>query len=263
MGHTAGTGHKNVELRTAQYEASFDEGWCLRIAQGLVAAKIANCRTLLRRNWKDGEMPEALADEFKQLIAKCGRTTNLGELLGVEGAAAARYFANFKCMFSRNDEGITRFDFNGRNRRPPADPVNALLSFGYAMLTRTLHQTLSHVGFDPYRGFYHQPRYGRPALALDLMEPFRPLIVDSTVIQVINNGEVGRHDLYMAGPAANLKESGRKAFIAAFERRLEHEATHPVFQYRTSYRSILELQARLLGRHLLGELEEYTNFITR
>lgn len=263
MGHTTGTGHKNVELRTAQYRASFDEERCLHMAQGLVAAKIANQRTLLRRNWKADGMPEDLANEFKQLISKCARTESLGELLGLEGAAAARYFAHFNRMFSSSEEGITRFDFNGRNRRPPTDPVNALLSFGYAMLTRTMHQVLSHVGLDPYRGFYHQPRYGRPALALDLMEPFRPLIVDSTVIQVLNNGEVAHGDFLRAGPAINLNERGRKAFIAAFERRLLHEVTHPVFGYQASYRAVLELQARLLGRHLLGELEATPEFTTR
>lgn len=263
MGHTTGTGHKNVELRTAQYRASFDETRCLRIAQGLVAAKVANARTLLRRNWKEGDIPEELAQEFKQLIAKSARTESLGELLGIEGAAAAKYFAHFTRMFSSGDQGLTRFDFNGRNRRPPADPVNALLSFGYAMLTRTWHQVLSGVGLDPYRGFYHQPRYGRPALALDLMEPFRPLIVDSTVIQVINNGEVAPSDFMRAGPAVNLNERGRKAFIAAFERRLSQVITHPVFGYQVPYRIVLELQARLLGRHLLGELEENPNFTTR
>jgi len=209
MGHTNGTGHKNVELRTAQYRASFNEAQCLHIAQGIVAAKIANCRTLLRRNWKDGDMPKELAHEFKQLIAKCERTESLAELLGIEGQGAARYFAHFNQMLSGQDNAVERFDFKVRNRRPPTDPVNALLSFGYAMLTRTMHQTLAAVGFDPYRGVYHQPRYGRPALALDLMEPFRPLIVDSAVIQVINNGEVSLSDLQQAGPALNLNERGK------------------------------------------------------
>lgn len=263
MGHTNGTGHKNVELRTAQYRASFNEAQCLHIAQGIVAAKIANCRTLLRRNWKDGDMPEELANEFKQLIAKCERTESLAELLGIEGQGAARYFAHFNQMLSGQDNAVERFDFKVRNRRPPTDPVNALLSFGYAMLTRTMHQTLAAVGFDPYRGVYHQPRYGRPALALDLMEPFRPLIVDSAVIQVINNGEVSLSDFQQAGPALNLNERGRKAFIAAFERRMGHEVIHPIFQYKVSYRAVLELQARLFGRHLLGELNEYPNFLTR
>jgi len=119
------------------------------------------------------------------------------------------------------------------------------------------------VGFDPYRGFYHQPRYGRPALALDMMEPFRPLIADSSVIQVINNGEVRPSDFISAAGSVALDPDGRKRFISAFERRLSHEVTHPVFGYRVSYRRLLEVQARLLGRHLLGEIDDYPNFVTR
>ena len=123
--------------------------------------------------------------------------------------------------------------------------------------------TLTAVGFDPYRGFYHQPRYGRPALALDLMEPFRPLIADSSVIQAINNGEVKPSDFVSAAGSVALDSDGRKRFIAAFERRLGHEVTHPLFGYKVSYRRLLELQARLFGRYLLGELAEYPNFVTR
>lgn len=155
------------------------------------------------------------------------------------------------------------FDFQTRNRRPPTDPVNALLSFSYAMLTRAWTVVLSAVGFDPYRGFYHQPRYGRPSLALDLMEPFRPLIADSTVIQVVNNGEVQPGPFERAGGGVALKADGRKALIAAFERRLSHEVTHPLFGYLLSYRRLMEIQARLLGRHLQGELPDYPNFTTR
>jgi CRISPR-associated endonuclease Cas1 len=115
---------------------------------------------------------------------------------------------------------------------------------------------LTAVGFDPYRGLYHQPRYGRPALALDIMEPFRPILADSVVITAINNGEVKPTDFVRAGLACALSPSGRKKLIAAFERRLAHEITHPVFGYRLSYRRVLEVQARLLGRHLLGEIPE-------
>jgi CRISPR-associated protein Cas1 len=119
------------------------------------------------------------------------------------------------------------------------------------------------VGFDPYRGFYHQPRYGRPALALDMMEPFRPLVADSSVIQAVNNGEVKSSDFVSAAGSVALDPDGRRRFIATFERRLDLEVTHPLFGYRVSYRRLLELQARLLGRYLLGELEEYPNFVTR
>lgn len=150
-----------------------------------------------------------------------------------------------------------------RNRRPPLDPVNALLSYAYALLVRTWTVTLTAVGFDPYRGFYHQPRYGRPALALDMMEPFRPLVADSAVIQAINNGEVKPTDFISAAGAVNLTNDGRKRFIAAFERRIDHEITHPVFGYRLSYRRLFEVQARLLGHFLLGDITEYPNFTTR
>ncbi|MCX7902560.1 MAG: CRISPR-associated endonuclease Cas1, partial [Burkholderiaceae bacterium] len=263
IGHTIGTGHKNVELRTAQYRASFDDSRCLRIARGLVAAKIQNARTLLRRNWKGGQAPEALLDEFRRDIDQARRAGSIAALLGVEGNAAARYFRHFKQMISAEVASDFAFDFERRNRRPPPDPVNALLSFAYALLVRAWTVTLSAVGLDPYRGFYHQPRYGRPALALDLMEPFRPLIADSSVIQAINNGEVKASDFVRAASSVALTAEGRKRFIAAFERRLGHEATHPLFGYKVSYRRLLELQARLFGRYLMGELAEYPNFVTR
>lgn len=265
IGHTVGTGHKNVEIRTAQYRTSFDTGSCLRLAKGLVVAKIQNCRTLLRRNWKDGEAPETLLDQFRQDIDLTRRASSLAELLGAEGNSAARYFGHFRNMLSRGGDPGPEFpfDFTKRNRRPPTDPVNALLSFAYSLLVRTWTVTLSGVGFDPYRGFYHQPRYGRPALALDMMEPFRPLIADSSVIQAINNGEVRPTDFVSAAGSVALDGDGRKRFIACFERRMGHEVTHPVFGYKVSYRRLLELQARLLARTLLGELKDYPNFVTR
>ena len=264
IGHTVGTGHKNVELRTAQYRASFDEDSCLRLAKTQVIAKIQNGRTLLRRNWKNGDAPETLLDEFKRDIDQARRASSLAILLGVEGNSAARYFGAFRQMFSAIDpESEFSFDFNKRNRRPPTDPINAMLSFAYSLLVRQWTVTLSAVGFDAYRGFYHQPRYGRPALALDMMEPFRPLLADSSVIQAINNGEVRPTDFISVAGSVALTNDGRKRFIAAFERRLGHEITHPLFGYKVSYRRLLELQARLLGRYLLSELPEYPAFVTR
>ena len=167
-------------------------------------------------------------------------------------------------MISPEKRGVADgFDFNGRNRRPPRDPVNALLSFAYAMLTREWTVTLSAVGLDPYRGFYHQMRFARPALALDMMEPFRPLVADSAVIMAINNGEVKPEDFIVASTGCNLKATGRKRFIAAFERRMSQEVTHPVFNYRISYRRLFEVQARLLSRYLTGEIPRYPTFVTR
>lgn len=265
MGHTIGTGHKNVELRTAQYRASFDERRCLALAKGLVEAKILNSRTLLRRNWRPEDKPDALLDGMKQDAEAARHAKSLAELLGTEGSAAARYFGAFANLIRPGDTGSGDlvFDFTTRNRRPPTDPVNALLSFAYALLVRGFAVTLAAVGFDPYRGYYHQPRYGRPALALDLMEPFRPLVADSAVLMAINNGEVRPSDFVRSGRAVALAPDGRKRFIAGFERRMSQEITHPLFGYRVSYRRLIELQTRLLGRHLLGELDEYPNLVTR
>ena len=263
LGHTVGTGHRNVETRTAQYRASFDPVMCLELARVLVAAKIANCRTLLRRNHRGQDAPKDALEGLNRDVRMARRASSLESLLGHEGTAASRYFGQFEAMLKQDGPASWRFDFTSRNRRPPKDPVNAMLSFAYAMLVREWNVVLSGVGLDPYRGFYHQPRFGRPALALDMMESFRPLVADSTVLTVINNGEVQANDFVQAAGSCNLTDKGRKAFIAAFERRMGHEVTHPIFKYRISYRRLLEVQARLLVRFLAGEISEYPCFTTR
>jgi CRISP-associated protein Cas1 len=257
LGHTIGTGHRNVELRTAQYRASFDPAFCLRLSRSLVASKLRNCRTLLRRNSRTENSLETALGGLRRAARAAAEAKSLAELLGVEGNGGAIYFGNFASILStRNGGDELRFDFEKRNRRPATDPVNAMLSFCYAMLVRELTATLSAVGFDPYRGFYHQPRYGRPALALDIMEPFRPILADSTVITAINNGEIKPDDFVWAGRACALTPPGRRKMIAAFERRIATEITHPVFGYRLSYRRLLDVHARLFGRHLMGEIPE-------
>lgn len=270
IGHTVGTGHRNVTTRTLQYQASFDAQKCLKLSRKLVAGKIHNCRTLIRRNWKaandaeEGRAPAELLQALRSDIRQATRAASIEALLGVEGNAARRYFGSFLGMIapgSRPEAG--GFDFESRNRRPPKDPLNAMLSFAYAMLTREWTVTLSAVGLDPYRGFFHQPRHGRPALSLDMMEPFRPLVADSAVLMAINNGEVKREDFVFSAAGCNLKPSGRKRFIAAFERRLAQEVTHPIFKYRVSYRRLFEIQARLLIRYLAGEIPRYPIFLTR
>jgi CRISPR-associated protein Cas1 len=155
------------------------------------------------------------------------------------------------------------FDFAGRNRRPPRDPVNALLSLAYSLLAKELTVACYAVGFDPMLGYYHQPRYGRPALALDLMGPFRPLVADSAVLSAINTRMVTASDFVQAGPAVALSPSGRKGFFRAFELRMDTLVTHPLFDYRVSYRRLLEIQSRLLARVIEGELTEYPVFVTR
>jgi CRISPR-associated exonuclease Cas4/CRISPR-associated protein Cas1 len=265
LGHTVSTGHKNVSVRIAQYRAAFDERRCLAFARGLVAAKIKNSRVFLRRNFKSGDEVErdAALEALARLADRALHAPTEAELLGIEGEAAARYFRLFATMFGEVSREFPQFSFDKRTRRPPADPINAMLSLGYAMLTRTWLTVLSAVGFDTYLGLYHKPRFGRPALALDMMEPFRPILADSAVIQAINNGEVKADGFLRAGTAVNLKPHAKRAFIAAYERRLDQEVTHPVFGYRVSMRRLLEVQARLLARYLTGEIDHYPHYLVR
>jgi CRISPR-associated protein Cas1 len=260
-GITHGMSHKNVELRRRQYAVANDPERCLALARRFVQAKIANCRTLVRRNHPDP--PEALLEQLKEDMRRAGQAPQLDVLLGVEGTAAHRYFSAFAGMLRPAAGDRPAFDFTNRNRRPPRDAVNALLSLAYAMLAREWTVVLHSVGLDPYLGFYHQPRYGRPALALDVMEEFRPLIGDSLVLTVINNGEVRADHFVSALGAVSLSAAGRRHFLEAYERRLAQEITHPVFGYRVSYRRVMEVQARLLGRYLTGEIPEYPSFRTR
>lgn len=261
-GWTVGMTHKNIELRRLQFAAAADPAASLPLARRVVEVKIRNCRTFLRRN---AEVPPALdLDRLAALAKQVGKVPDAASLLGVEGTAARIYFSHFGSLFKpQGDEAQVEFDFNGRNRRPPTDPVNALLSFAYSLLTKDMAVTLLAVGFDPFLGFYHRPRYGRPALALDLIEEFRPIIADSVVLNVINTGVVRRTDFIERGGAVALAPAGRARFIAAYERRMDELVTHPVFGYRVSYRRILEVQARLLARHLAGEIPSLPPFVTR
>lgn len=260
-GITHGMSHKNVELRRRQYAVAADPARCLTLARRFVRVKIANCRTLLRRNHPSPA--EELLSDLKGDIRRAGQADRLDALLGVEGTAAHRYFSAFAEMLHPDENETATFDFESRNRRPPRDPVNALLSLAYAMLAREWTVVLFSVGFDPYLGFFHQPRYGRPALALDLMEEYRPLIADSLVLTVVNNGEVRSEHFVRALGAVSLTAAGRRKFIEAYERRMGQEITHPVFGYRISYRRVLEVQARLLARYLTDEIAEYPPFTTR
>jgi CRISPR-associated protein Cas1 len=229
-----------------------------------VSVKIKNARTLIRRN--AAEVPARTLERLKELASSSEDATSLDSLLGIEGTAARVYFEAYAALLKAPRDGTASglsFDFDGRNRRPPKDPVNALLSLGYSMLAKDLAITLQAVGFDPFLGFYHQPRYGRPALALDLMEEFRPLIVDSVVLSVVNTGAVKLSDFIRRGGAVTLTPSGRGRFFRAYERRMDEEISHPVFSYRISYRRTLEVQARLLARYLTGEIDEYPPFATR
>ena len=267
LGHTIGTGNGNVAVREAQYRAAFSERRSLVFARSLVSAKVRNSRTMLRRNWRAGRglegKEEALAG-LKRIARRSLHARDPQQLLGLEGEAAAIYFGQFEKMLAASTgDGVGTFSFATRNRRPPTDPVNAMLSLAYALLVRLFSDTLSSTGLDPYLGLYHRPRHNRPALALDLMEPFRPIVSDSCVIQAVNNGEVRQSHFVFNGPACSLKPRGRKALIAAYERRLEQVTTHPLFGYRVTMRRLVEVQARLLARHFQGEIVEYPHYLPR
>ncbi|MBS1819533.1 MAG: CRISPR-associated endonuclease Cas1 [Acidobacteria bacterium] len=261
-GLTQGLGLKNVFLRRSQFEQADDEAFCIRAARAFITSKIRNQRTLLLRNHIEPP-PIALA-RLKTLAASAAECDSLESLLGVEGTAARVYFEHFPGMLkAENCDGSMAFDLEHRNRRPPRDPVNAMLSLAYAFLTRDLTIICHAIGFDPFMGFYHQLRFGRPALALDLMEEFRPLIADSAVITAINTRMVTADCFVRTGSAVSLDKRGRTGLIRAYEQRMDALVTHPLFGYRVSYRRILEIQARMLARVVTGEVPRYAGFETR
>ena len=257
QGIAEGLPSKHVELRRRQAAIAAQAG--LPVARRLVEGKIRNCRTFLRRNSRADTGP--VLPQLKRLVDQAAAAPSVESLLGIEGTAARLYFGRFAGML-KNDEFGT-FDVNGRNRRPPRDAVNCLLSYAYSLLVKDLTATVIGIGFDPYLGFYHRPRFGRPALALDLAEEFRPLIADSVVVNVINNGEIRSTGFTVRAQGVALGQAARRSFLAAYERRLDHQITHPTYKYRITYRRVLEVQARMLGAYLLGEIPDYTPFMTR
>ncbi|MCL4292138.1 MAG: CRISPR-associated endonuclease Cas1 [Acidimicrobiia bacterium] len=251
---------KHVDLRRRQVAIAHQGG--LDIARRIVEGKIRNCRTLLRRNSR--RSAETALRGLRKLSDDARGAVSIAALLGIEGTAARIYFDAFTTML-RDEHGLPGrpFNFDGRSRRPPLDPINCLLSYAYSLLTKDLTAYAYAVGFDPYIGFYHRPRFGRPALALDLAEEFRPLIADSVVITLVNNGEVRPADFVVRAGGVALTPDGRRSVIAGYERRLDVEITHPMFGYKISYRRVLDVQARLLGAFLLGEVPEYVPLMTR
>ncbi len=259
-GMATGLPGRNVELRRRQVIVAAQGG--LDIARRIVTGKIHNSHTLLRRNSKN--RPKEALDQLKNLATEAGEADSFQRLLGIEGAAARTYFGAFSTML-REDKAMPGgiFTFEGRNRRPPTDPINCMLGYVYGLLVKELTATAFAIGFDPYLGFYHRPRFGRPALALDLAEEFRPIVAESVVINLVNNGEVSAEDFVVRAGGVMLTPSGKTAVIRGYERRLAGELTHPVFGYRATYRRILEVQLRLLAAHLLGEIPEYIPIVTR
>jgi CRISPR-associated protein Cas1 len=250
---------KNALLRREQYRSHADPQRALKVAQACVRGKLENMRTMLlraNRQLQDEAVTNAAAS-IQRMVREVEKTKSVGSLLGIEGNGSASYFGVFSKLL-RNSMGFSR-----RRRRPPTDPVNAMLSLGYTLLLHQVSAAIQVVGFDPYAGFLHQPRYGRPALALDLMEEFRPIIADSVVLNVVNHRILTEQDFKEEFGVVHLKPEGRKKFYAKFEERLGEELQHPEFEYRTNYRRCMELQARLLGKYLTEEIPVYPPFNVR
>lgn len=259
MAHPVNT--KNVLVRQAQFRRFDVEDTRVHLARAIVRAKVLNQRTMLRRNACG--IDKGVLKELKVAADRAVSAKDAETLLGIEGWAAKLYIRNFPTMLKVHGAPSGEVIMNGRNRRPPKDPVNALLSLAYSLLTREVYAALAAVGLDPLLGFYHRIEPGRPALVLDLMEPFRPIIADSVVLRVFNTAEIQWSDFYIGPESCAVKDKARKTFFLAFERRMNEMVTHPVFGYRMSYRRILELEVRLLSRYLMGELPDYRPLVTR
>lgn len=274
QGHLAPAFSKNGQLRIAQHNAYHDPVRHHHLTQAFVMGKIQNMRTmLLRANRKRQQLSladaaSAIQQTMQQVQATVPDATTpndsipqadsvYGRLQGHEGNATAHYFNSFRYLLKEPEM------FNGRTRRPPRDPANALLSYGYTILLNQVTSALCTVGLDPYVGYLHRSQYGKPALALDLMEEFRPLIVDSVVITAINNGMLTPDDFREEFGSFRLTHHGRKTFLTRLEARFDETITHPTFGYKATYRRSLELQARLLAKYLQDEIATYPPFTVR
>lgn len=256
---TTGFEPSNIALRIAQFRFADDVQASLGLARAFVAGKVRNGRVLLRRNG-DSTVAEPVR-ELRRLARIAEHAPSAETLLGIEGAAAREHYRALASVMRRGS--AHDFDFERRSRRPPRDRANAVLSFLYSLLTKECALAARRVGFDPLLGFYHRPRFGRPALALDLMEEFRPLVADSVLLTLANGRRLTPGDFSERAGAVWLTAAGRRTVLGAFERRMVTEVVHPSFGYRVTYRRALELQARLLAATLVGDVPAYRPFVTR
>lgn len=250
----------SAETRRAQVRKFDQPERCLELSRALISAKITNQRTLLMRN-SNGNLPSRVVDDLANQAEQAAKAASIESVRGHEGQAAALYFGHFAGMVK--GELAEEFDANGRQRRPPPDPVNAALSFAYSMLTHECTASLRVASLEPSIGAFHVSRPGRPALSLDLLEPFRPLIADSVVITAFNRGELRPGHFLRTAAGCMFTDDGRKAFFGVYGRRMTDEVTHPVFGYKLSYRRMIVLHARMIAAWLLGEVPTLAFLTTR
>jgi CRISPR-associated protein Cas1 len=257
----------NILLRRAQYRAADSPEASLAIARNCVAAKITNSRHILKRaardhgqkNLQHAEKLILTAEQLTHRIRYAQAATSLDSLRGIEGDAATLYFAAFNSMLTNNS-----FQLSGRNKRPPTDPLNALLSFLYTLLAHDCRSALESCGLDPQCGFLHRDRSGRPSLALDLMEEFRPLLADRATLTLINRNQIKTSDFKdTENGAVLLKDDARKTVLKHWQERKQSEILHPLLEEKVSLGLLPQLQARLLSRYLRGDIDAYPAYLAR
>lgn len=253
----------NVLLRREQYRRADSPETSAEIARAFVIGKIVNCRTVLRRAARDrkDDLLSRAADSMSDCLSRLASPAHLDFVRGVEGEAANHYFGAFDQMIGPDR---TAFRFSSRNRRPPLDPVNCLLSFLYTLLTHDVRSALECSGLDPAVGFLHRDRPGRPSLALDLMEEFRPYVADRLALTLINRGQVSSRGFRKSKSGAVLMdEATRKSVILAYQERKKKEIIHPFLKEKMTLGLVWHMQTRLLARHLRGDIDAYPPFSMR
>ncbi|HBB30861.1 MAG TPA: type I-D CRISPR-associated endonuclease Cas1 [Cyanobacteria bacterium UBA8803] len=253
---------KNIFVRKAQWHAAGESERAIHSVRGFIRGKLKNYRnTLLRRQREFAQLNlQADITRLDGAIAPINTTASINSLRGLEGAGSAAYFGCFDRLMQGSE-----FHFDARHRRPPTDPVNSLLSLGYALLRHDVQSAANIVGFDPYLGYLHVERYGRPSLALDLMEEFRPLIVDAIVLSVAHRRFLKPTD-FISEPISNavsLTSEGLKVFLRLYEQKKQSQFKHPVLKRQCTYQEAFEIQARLLAKYLMGEIDKYPPLILR
>jgi CRISPR-associated protein Cas1 len=251
---------KNLPLRQKQYALAGDSAARLRLGKAIVRGKLRNSRVMARRmlyGKRDITAPPGQLERLQAALKAVPGCADIPALMGVEGRGAKAYFAIFRAALR---QGLV---FGPRTRRPPADPVNALLSLGYSLLAANLTTALEIVGLDPYCGYFHANAYGRPALALDLMEEFRPIVADSVALTLINNQMLDANDFEAHGDGYYLTRRGLRAFFEAYTRRLNTTIHHPLAGRPLSYQKIFEVQARQLAKVIQAQIDDYPPFAVR
>jgi CRISPR-associated protein Cas1 len=255
----------NVLLRRQQYRWADDPTRSVAVARNIVAAKIANTRTTVLRAARETRNPTSRTrlDRAAKIMARqvdsARQAENLDSLRGIEGESANTYFGAFDCLINASGDD---FRFQSRSRRPPLDPVNSMLSFLYSMLAHDARSACESVGLDAAVGFLHRDRPGRPGLALDLMEEFRPLLADRVVLALVNRRQVRASDFRQTeSGAVMMSDEARKTVLATYQKRKQDIVTHAFLGEKTSVGLLIHLQARLLARHLRGDLDTYPPFL--